>query len=63
MKTTQELEVTLSKSLFRHLTAEARRLDLPIELLVASMVCDTIEKVAGEAGAEAEVVSTPSVAA
>jgi len=57
MNTTQELAVTLSKSLYRHLISEARRLDVPIELLVASMVCDTLEEV------EAESVDMTSVAA
>lgn len=57
MNTTQDLAVTLSKSLYRHLMAEARRLDVSIELLVASMVCDTLEEI------EAESVDMTSVAA
>jgi hypothetical protein len=37
-----ELAVTLSPALYRHLTAEARRLDVPLAWLVASLVLDTV---------------------
>ena len=57
MNIPQELAVTLSKSLFRHLVAEARRLNVSLELLVASMVCDTMEK------AESELSLSGAVAA
>ncbi|MDB5352754.1 MAG: hypothetical protein JWN86_4001 [Planctomycetota bacterium] len=39
-----ELAVTLSSDLFRHLRSEARRLHVPLEWLVASMVVDTIDE-------------------
>ena len=37
------LAVTLSTELFELLTAEARKLGLPLEWLVASLVVDTVE--------------------
>jgi hypothetical protein len=37
------LAVTLSAELFELLTAEARKLGLPLEWLVASLVVDTVE--------------------
>lgn len=40
---TPEVSVTLSKELYRQLRAESRRLGLPLEWVVASMVADTIE--------------------
>ena len=43
MKPATELAVTLSPALFRHLAAEARRLDLPLQWLVAALVADTLE--------------------
>ena len=42
MSSTPELAVTLSAELYDHLSAEARRLDLPLEWLVASLVLDTV---------------------
>lgn len=57
MNAPQELAVTLSKALYRHLIAESLRLDVSIELLVASMVCDTMQK------AETELATTNAVAA
>ena len=36
------LSVTLSGALYDHLCAEARRLDVPLEWLVASLIVDTI---------------------
>ncbi len=53
----QELAVTLSQPLYRHLVAEARRLDVSLELLVASMVCDTMDQ------AEVELDPAGAVAA
>jgi hypothetical protein len=43
MKTRSELAVTLSEELFAHLSAEAKRLDVPLEWLVAAMVLDTVD--------------------
>ncbi len=37
------LAVTLSAELFSRLNAEARKLGLPLEWLVASLVVDTVE--------------------
>ena len=42
MTTMPEFAVTLSEKLFDHLSAEARRLGLPLEWLVASLVLDTV---------------------
>ena len=38
------LAVTLSAELFELLTAEARKLGLPLEWLVASLVADTVDR-------------------
>lgn len=38
-----ELAVTLTPALFAHLTAEACRLDVPLEWLVAALVVDTVD--------------------
>jgi hypothetical protein len=43
MNTEASLAVTLSADLFALLTAEARKLGLPLEWLVASLVVDTVE--------------------
>jgi hypothetical protein len=43
MNTEPSLAVTLSAALFDLLNAEARRLGLPVEWLVASLVVDTVE--------------------
>jgi hypothetical protein len=43
MKTEPSLAVTLSVELFELLTAEARKLGLPLEWLVASLVVDTVD--------------------
>jgi len=43
MQTRSELAVTLSPQLYEHLKSEARRLDVPLEWLVASLVVDTVE--------------------
>lgn len=37
-----ELSVTLTPELMRHLRAESRRLDVPLEYLVAGLVLDTL---------------------
>jgi len=42
------LSVTLSSDLMRHMRAESRRLGVPLEWLVASMVVDTMEDDATE---------------
>lgn len=39
-----ELCVTLSKELLSHLRTEARRLDVPLEWLVAGLVVDTVDE-------------------
>jgi hypothetical protein len=44
MATNSEFAVTLSAALYDHLRAEATRLGLPLEWLVASLVVDTIEQ-------------------
>jgi hypothetical protein len=46
MNTETSLAVTLSAELFDLLTAEARKLGLPLEWLVASLVVDTVEDAA-----------------
>ena len=43
MKTSREIAVTLSDELLESLRAEARELKIPLQWLVASLVCDTIE--------------------
>ncbi len=43
MNARTEFAVTLSRRLFKHLAAEANRLDVPLEWLVASLVVDTVE--------------------
>jgi hypothetical protein len=43
MRTEPSLAVTLSVELFERLTAEARKLGLPLEWLVASLVAETVE--------------------
>ncbi len=43
MITEPSLAVTLSAELFELLTAEARKLGLPLEWLVASLVVDTVD--------------------
>jgi hypothetical protein len=43
MRTRNELSVTLSEELYAHLNAEAKRLDVPLEWLVASLVLDTVD--------------------
>ncbi len=57
MKATPEIPVTLSRELFHHLRGLAAALDVPLRWLVAGLVCDTVEGLAGEsvmAGAEAK---------
>lgn len=48
-----ELNVTLSRDLLRHLRAEARRLDVPLEWLVAGLVADTVDEADMESAAMA----------
>ncbi len=43
MAANSEVSVTLSDALWRHLRRQAARLSVSIELLVAGLVCDTIE--------------------
>ena len=42
MSNPSELAVTLSPELFAHLTAEASRLQVSLEWLVASLIVDTM---------------------
>lgn len=44
-----ELSVTLSSELYRHLRSEARRLDIPLEWLVAGLIVDTMDEAEHEA--------------
>ena len=44
MNAATELAVTLSDTLYASLCEEARRLGLPLEWLVASLVVDTMEE-------------------
>jgi hypothetical protein len=44
MNAATELAVTLSAGLFDHLCAEALRLDVPLEWLVAGLVADTMDE-------------------
>ncbi|HEV3162477.1 MAG TPA: hypothetical protein VGZ22_00450 [Isosphaeraceae bacterium] len=44
MNTRSELAVTLSVELYEHLKAEARRLHVPLQWLVASLVVDTVDE-------------------
>ena len=44
MNAAAELAVTLSDTLYARLRDEARRLGLPLEWLVASLVVDTLEE-------------------
>lgn len=43
MNAESDLDVTLSAALLRHLRAEARRLEIPLEWLVAGIVADTLD--------------------
>ncbi len=45
MTTAPGVEVTLSSELLRHLRAEAKKLGVSLNWLVASMVVDTVESV------------------
>ncbi len=57
MKPTPGIAVTLSRELFHHLRGLSSALDVPLRWLVAGLVCDTVEGLAGEgvmAGAEAK---------
>lgn len=42
-----DFAVTLSAELFKHLRSEARRLGVPLEWLVASLVVDTLDEAEG----------------
>lgn len=46
MKATPEVRVTLSDELLRHLRRRASELEIPIEWLVAALVCDTFDNFA-----------------
>ena len=44
MNATPEVVVTLTAALWSRLRQEAVRLDVPVEWLIAGLVCDTIER-------------------
>lgn len=44
MNVETEVAVTLSFELLRHLRAESRRLRVPLEWLVAGLVCDSMDR-------------------
>jgi len=46
MNATPEVRVTLSEDLLRHLRRRASELEIPIEWLVAGLVCDTLNNFA-----------------
>lgn len=58
-----ELHVTLSRALLRRLTAESIRLDVPLEYLIASLVCDTMDTAQNEAARSSTVDNTQPAAA
>ena len=43
MNTTSEVKVTLTRALFEHLSVKARKIGVPLEWLVASLVVETLE--------------------
>ena len=43
MRHAPEVAVTLSIELLRHLRDESRRLEIPLEWLVAGLVCDSFD--------------------
>jgi hypothetical protein len=43
MNATAEIAVTLTEALWDRLRSEAARLDVPVEWLIAGLVCDTVE--------------------
>ena len=57
MNTGSELAVTLSAELYKHLRAEARRLKLPLEWLVASMVGSAVGTTALLGGGPAQAAT------
>jgi hypothetical protein len=46
MAANSEVSVTLSRKLHSHLCGRAADLEVPLEWLVAGLVCDTVESVA-----------------
>lgn len=44
MRPASEVVVTLTPSLWRELRRQAAALDVPIEWLIAGLVCDTVER-------------------
>ena len=43
MNATPQIAVTLTEALWDRLRHEAARLDVPVEWLIAGLVCDTLE--------------------
>jgi hypothetical protein len=43
MNTASEVKVTLTRALFEHLSVKARKIGVPLEWLVASLVVDLLE--------------------
>lgn len=50
-----EFEVTLTTEMYRFLRQEARRLEVPLRYLVASVVLDTLEEASSEGRSETAV--------
>jgi hypothetical protein len=47
MKATPEIPVTLSHELLGHLRSRAAELGVPLRWLIAGLICDTVEGLAG----------------
>jgi hypothetical protein len=54
MTAVSEVAVTLSDELLRHLRRRAESMRVPVEWLVAGLVCDTIETLADEGAGSPE---------
>jgi predicted urease superfamily metal-dependent hydrolase len=61
MRATSQVFVTLSTDLLRHMCELARTLDVPIQWIVAGLVCDTIDT-SSEPAKNAALLSVQQVA-
>jgi predicted urease superfamily metal-dependent hydrolase len=61
MRAKSQVSVTLSTDLLRHMCELARTLDVPIQWIVAGLVCDTIET-SSEPAKNAALLSVQQVA-
>jgi hypothetical protein len=61
MRATSQVFVTLSTDLLRHMRELARTLDVPIQWIVAGLVCDTIDT-SSEPAKNAALLSVQQVA-